>query len=372
MGKRTRIKQEENKIKNEKCLTFLKSKNNVVKKDKKLTYIDLKYLIFDEFKTFRDPNTWSSKSFNEHRQKVDFIKHCFCKYNIPSHIINGYIYYSSYDKNSVMQAHKRDILLDWIYNIGQGNSFKKCCYHPFDNNKELIYFLTAKHSTKYIDNINKIIINSKLKTSNIDEKFIDCIITNTPFHTYQLTDLKQIFKRDSTFCSLLNFINKYNDILTKETLVNILDFYKNNKDISYNRRTLNSVMRLVDDWHIQLNENTKNKKIGNIQYTKKLDDYIFQDKNFNDWKISQIKSYHELINESKKMHHCVISYHSLIMDNTCSIYSLSLNGDKEITIEIDKTRSIVQCRGRYNKLPNKEQINIIKKWAKVNNLRYIG
>jgi hypothetical protein len=59
-----------------------------------------------------------------------------------------------------------------------------------------------------------------------------------------------------------------------------------------------------------------------------------------------------LVLEGRPRGHCVASYRSLIADQTVSIWSLTCDGQRRLTIEVrNRTRLVWQARGRSNRMP---------------------
>ncbi|WP_223649051.1 PcfJ domain-containing protein [Hymenobacter psoromatis] len=71
-----------------------------------------------------------------------------------------------------------------------------------------------------------------------------------------------------------------------------------------------------------------------------------------DWvHIRQLRSYPELLDEGRHMHHCVASYVHQCQRGRRGIYSLTFNGSRMLTLEITPDYQLVQARGKYNRRP---------------------
>jgi hypothetical protein len=84
------------------------------------------------------------------------------------------------------------------------------------------------------------------------------------------------------------------------------------------------------------------------------------------WRISEILSRKELLDEGKEMKHCVGSYGYSINAGRCSIWSLSSMYlgyvEKQLTVELEG-RSVRQARGKCNRAADKEEARILERWA---------
>lgn len=88
-----------------------------------------------------------------------------------------------------------------------------------------------------------------------------------------------------------------------------------------------------------------------------------------EWKIKEILTSKELHEEGKAHSHCVASYGRSISNGLTSIWSMTCNGERMITIEVrNSSKRIVQARGRYNRVTTNEEFKIISSWAQENNL----
>lgn len=81
------------------------------------------------------------------------------------------------------------------------------------------------------------------------------------------------------------------------------------------------------------------------------------------WNITEITTYDSLKKEGKSLKHCVADYVSKCVEGETSIWSLECNAIKCLTIEV-KGKSIEQVRGKDNRHPHSYEIDIVKKWAK--------
>lgn len=88
-----------------------------------------------------------------------------------------------------------------------------------------------------------------------------------------------------------------------------------------------------------------------------------------EWKIKEMLTSKELSEEGKTHSHCVASYGRSISNGWTSIWSMTCNGERVITIEVrNSSKKIVQARGRYNRVTTNEEFKIISSWAQDNNL----
>ena len=97
--------------------------------------------------------------------------------------------------------------------------------------------------------------------------------------------------------------------------------------------------------------------------------FEYQDGLGTTWAIAELLGNGALLDEGRRMRHCVGSYSDLCVDGHSTIWSMSRSdGGSErgvLTIEIDPARrQIVQARGFANRLPSDEEIGIMRRWAR--------
>lgn len=91
------------------------------------------------------------------------------------------------------------------------------------------------------------------------------------------------------------------------------------------------------------------------------------------WMLDEIRCNRDLLQEGRSMQHCVGGYVENVLQGTSSIWSLRVERGRRavraLTIEVDpKERTIVECRGKCNRLPNSDERKVLELWAKENNL----
>ena len=93
------------------------------------------------------------------------------------------------------------------------------------------------------------------------------------------------------------------------------------------------------------------------------------------FKIIQLKTQKDLREEGSLLKHCVSGYSRGCYYGNLSIWSLrrfkNNTWQSEVTIEVCKNRNIVQAKAKYNAKPDPKFLNIIKDWAKQENLKFI-
>jgi len=148
-------------------------------------------------------------------------------------------------------------------------------------------------------------------------------------------------------------------------------------DFSLKGRTLRSLLRLVEEWHKQLGKQTKGltlawprSRIGEFEYMEGSDHLG----NLRRWTITELLNNVELLEEGRRMRHCVATYAETCAKRQSAIWSLKIESDDGrkpvLTIEVDlPTKTICQIRGRCNRLPKDHEIAVIRRWMAQEGIR---
>lgn len=142
-------------------------------------------------------------------------------------------------------------------------------------------------------------------------------------------------------------------------------------------RTLHSVLRLVDEWHKQLGKQSKvptlawtGCKIGEFEFVEGTDHVG----NMRRWIITELLNNVELLEEGRRMRHCVATYAESCAKKRTAIWSMKIENNEGrkhvLTIEVDlMTKTICQVRGRCNRLPKEHEKEVIRRWAAQQGIR---
>jgi len=146
-------------------------------------------------------------------------------------------------------------------------------------------------------------------------------------------------------------------------------------NLSMSGRTVNTLLRQVDEWHRSLGryKNLPTENYEKVEFSGFVVDRSSGSESKR-WTIRQLMNARDLQIESDELRHCVASYHWSCAKGACSIWSLSVSGsagpaERRQTIEVDKNKIIVQCRGLANRDPTNEEWSIVNAWASDAGLR---
>jgi hypothetical protein len=162
----------------------------------------------------------------------------------------------------------------------------------------------------------------------------------------------------------------------------LIDYFasmrEGNPYYSIKGRTYRSALRAMEQWHRDL---AVQRKLENLVFKAsgfKGRRYVFRKKlngkiPFDQvWTMREILLAHDLMEEGKRMRHCVSCYAEDIQEGRSSIWSLRCDGVRALTVEVDnKARKVVQARGVCNRDPKPFELGLLRRWAFFNGLTLV-
>lgn len=142
-------------------------------------------------------------------------------------------------------------------------------------------------------------------------------------------------------------------------------------EFSMKGRTLNSILRLVTEWHSDLAVTAPGKRFAwkpsGIKAFQFLE-YRQDEEHDREWSIHELLDSGALHVEGKVMRHCVYSYADRCRRGETTIWSLRLrvNGEEKrmVTIVVNPCRrAIIQIRAKCNLHPGSRSREILQQWA---------
>lgn len=375
MGKATKLKNESLALKE---ANFRESfSNNYKKLEAKLAQpVPSVSEDFKEYEGFfiRSKESFVSrtKSKDRDKQRYEFVKHVFHKYPVPSFMFNAwetpYRPNQQYYRWEVPQrvnkgfATKDDYRF-WYICIATGGSFYKEYGQYIFTKKESHLFLNCPHSIP----INEAIIYAiaYVECGNTGKALR---ISKTKINGYTLTN--------SFWKEVVRFFARQ-EAKSVEELDDIIDFIvskradNNEFTIIGKGHTLDSLNKKVEEWHQDLR---RLKLIGEQNWEGiPIKDSSYEQKDWDGsiltWKFTQIKSAKVLQQEGNAMRHCVFGYKKECAEGRTSIWSVTLDGNRKLTVEV-QNGSVKQVRGLANRMAKPAEKDMVLRWARENRFYY--
>jgi hypothetical protein len=201
------------------------------------------------------------------------------------------------------------------------------------------------------------------------------------FEAWMTTDPgKQIHSAadEAFWLTVLAFL-AHNPMLEPGRIGPLVDFIRFRRgeepEFSMKGRSVLALLRGMEEWHGQLR---KKQLVGDATYKpsgfKGLEEKVkYRDESgahrTSTWRVEELLSSKDLYGEGNTMHHCVWSYGKSIEVGLVSIWSMTLDDQKVLTVEVrNASQQVVQARGKLNRQANKSEFQTLTTWANKNRL----
>ena len=305
----------------------------------------------------REISDWSPRRTARY-QLSDLLRYLFCKYDPPKFLDKGFI-------TGDME------MIELFLHIGSGRSLRKFPLLPelVFNSKAYNYILNCPY-----EDINYFEACRRAQILSMGgSEYLSSALLGTRIAT------RGTERTESFWITVIKFfvdnpMIEYNKV--REIFDYIYHLFANNRNTSMKGRTPDALLRQSDEWHRQQAAVRGAGKYPERWKPQNLigdGEYIVGNALY---KIIQLTSRNELVEEGKVMSHCVGSYVSSCVSGQCSIFSLrkietekinQRTGKMEaeyplVTIEV-RNNQIVQARGKFNAKPTEGANNIMQRWA---------
>lgn len=341
-SRRKAFKEILNHLYKQRCTKLLRSRE----------YLQIIYHIaWFSLSSVRSVKNWKRTSYNPEKQLKDLIKHCFATYEVPE-----FMYEAWFDTN-----HKYMI---WFIDLGSGLSVKSLSKVPVRLTKKgAHYFLQAPANYTIEMALRRAQALAFGNDELLAERIAKTSLSRNGFrHEPFWETVIQFFMKQA----MLDF-NKMSEIIDY-----LEDTINQNPEYSMKGRTITSLTRQSDEWHVQQAIHEINTRELYTWEPSLNSSFIVEKKKGNEvkkFRLFELCSSKQLIAEGRKMNHCVASYARSCRAKVTSIFSLRctsfLNGHETLaTIEVDiRSQTIVQAKARFNKPISAEAKKIMHDWA---------
>jgi hypothetical protein len=316
------------------------------------------YFIADE-KSFK----LKTKSSSDEKQLLELVRYLFCKYRVSSQFAK--VWFRKIPSKGRQRwgwenatTFSEDPAL-WFICVAQGGSLYKAYSKKYLTKMETHTLITCPFDLTF----EQTLVFAVAKTFALKEGSA-LRLAHSKLSTLRFTDfLKTViyfFAKNPP--QDLDEVNDLSDFIMAR-------YRESNETWSLAGRTLESLRQKCRDWHFELR---RIKVMGDSHWEgAPLPDAMIQtgsDQHPLRWTFTQIKSSKVLAAEGTAMRHCVYGYKSQCTRGDTSIWSLTLDGQRKVTIELSNSGDIVQARGLANRSMRPEERHAVQLWARSNHL----
>ncbi|NOT42545.1 MAG: hypothetical protein HOP13_18880 [Alphaproteobacteria bacterium] len=323
----------------------------------------------------RDPLAWKVSSHNAGRQFSALARHLLARYDVPLFLDSAWL---RGDRGASR-------FRDWFVHIGLGHNMRTA-KTPYPMTKMIAHHFVSAPADFSIEGA---LMLADIKAMNGGERLAAALMG---------TRLGQRVERDperrAFWLSVYRFFiaNPMLDLAHAGPIVDFLNFQKYESqevmvgpnraetrpppqpNLTMTRRTPDSLLRQVEDWHGALRAVRAN--ADRFWKTSGIPGLTLQKGSRDDpdrlqlWTFRELLSGQDLIDNGRALKHCVASYAHSCARGACSIWSLEMRmgnerrGDPVLTVEVDANRVVVQARGRANRRPDEGEQAMLETWMK--------
>lgn len=313
-------------------------------------------------KRIRVAADYTPKSYNLSRQIVGLVDHLFAKYSVPLFLYRSIL--TPAGRQLVLQVDDQRLhTAAWEQNlyfvVAQGGSVAQALKGKLTK-KESHWFLQAPECNTVRQNL----LWAKCRAAGIPP-------SGCQFLVERLWPGGVAEKLGERLPDVLRLYAGGFEQMNDYTRGEVTDFIRavcENPSFCFKGRTLGSIVKLSNEWHLT--------GIGGS-----VSRYQSWAPMFGLWekrmklgivRAVELTNNRALAEEGKRQRHCVFTYTYSCLDGWARIVSLrwverGLEGDfiaKRLTVEVAvRTRKVVQVRGRMNRMPEPDELKILREWA---------
>lgn len=297
----------------------------------------------------KDVFKWKPSSKRAAEQASDLAFYLFCQYEVP-----GFLYRAFYEQTGLL-------FINWFIHIGAGGKVKDLCNMPINFTQRMgHYFLQAPSKFSIPEALRWAQVKGMSGDDRLAERIAYSWIGTKP---YADEDFWEAFIRIVVNGGLFNY----------DHLTEVIDYVRESKtqdrNYSLKGRTLQSLLRQSDEWH-RRSIAIKGVRMWN---TCGIKGYKFEKKD-EMILMEELTGSKLLIDEGRRMKHCVASYVHYCEAGRTAIfsmrkYSMGIFIETLATIEVSLgTKRIMQAKARMNRKISDESMKHLTKWAGENEL----
>jgi PcfJ-like protein len=314
----------------------------------------------------RAPEAWRCglRVRSPERRFLELVRFAFADYAIPHHLEQAWIADGG-DEWPAVEGSKRPDFRLWSIIVGRGGSLYREAARPFMTKSETHHFVTAPAEIASTQRA----FWYAFARGETDDAAAALRVARSKLARLPVTE--EFWKGVARFFA--------QNPTTPHEMDDLIDFLNamrvDDGEFTLSGRTLPALRRRMEDWHrIKRAVNSGIRWAGDARRNAKYETFI--DGECLVWRFEQIRSSGSLVHEGERMRHCVATYEYGCLDGHISIWSLTCeypSGKTEprLTIELNRSGVIMQCRGFANRLPDADETEVMRRWAADQELRGI-
>lgn len=321
----------------------------------------------------RPVEDWKPSTHNAQRQFASLARHLLSKYDDVPRFFDS-VWFGEDDK--VANQHRY-----WYIRVARGENIRRCDL-PIDYTKKMAHhFHRAPHDASIIQ---------ALRWGQVHGLGGDEPLARALFGTR----LGESFDNEAFWITAIRWLIEH-PMLDRQHVGPIVDYLQNQRfepqpldmvpgepparaapqpNLTMRGRTPDALLRQVDQWHGLLRQvqacQVRRWQPSGIREFEFVEGA--EHGNRKTWTIRELIGSRALVDEGRRMKHCVASYVSSCAQGRCSIWAMEVESregrQKSLTLEI-RNRTLCQARGKLNRLPTDKERQIFTRWTAEAGLR---
>lgn len=298
---------------------------------------------------------WKPQSHNTYRQLSSLFRHLFAKYPVPQFFDNAW-----YSGNALHQ--------EWFIHVGSGANIRTA--------KSLPLTLTSKMAHHMMQAPSDYDVLAAMRWGQIhalggDERLVRAILASRIGVSFANNDFWVTFIQwcmanpmldTAQIAPIADYINfaKY----TPSVPDGSNGYVPQQPNLSMNKRSVEATIKAMEEWHKTTGRARKG--AGKFWNPSGIPGFFYEEGEHNKkvYAVNELLTAEELKDEGTEMKHCVASYAHSCASGRVSIWSMTCQGQRVLTIEVDnQNRTIRQARGKYNAKPEYKPNDVMQRWA---------
>lgn len=303
---------------------------------------------------------WKPQSHNTYRQFSSLFRHLFAKYPVPQFFDNAWF-------------HGNITHQQWFMHVGLGNNIRTAANLPLP--------LTSKMAHHMMQAPNDYDILAAIRWGQIhalggDERLVRSILASrigTSFNNndFWVTVIQWFMANPmldtAQYAPIIDYLNhqRFVPSVLNPDPDSPARYVPAQPNLSMKKRSVDATIKAMEEWHKQTGRAKKASTVHAWEPSG-VPPFYYEEGEHNKkvYTIYELLSAEELKEEGQAMCHCVASYAHSCASGRVSIWSLSCQGQRLLTIEVDnQNRTIRQARGKYNVKPEFKANDVMNRWA---------
>ncbi len=314
---------------------------------------------------------WHTDQLNPKAQFRSLARHLLARYEVPPFMDTAFF------QGDQPMAHKEQ---EWFKHIGNGDNIRKADL-PMQLSKRMAHLFPDANPNWPISyalrraqfagmegygSMAWLILRTRLRGYQQDEPFWESVVRFLANHS---------MLEHSYVGPIIDYIHyqKFEPQQVPGPDGQPLEGPPAQPNFSMKSRSINKLLRLVDEWHGHLNaadypldENDTWEGAGPREFEWAEDDEFSGERVI--WSIRELRTSLDLMAEGGAMHHCVTSYTRSCMEGKRSVWSMQMAfpdklPQRVLTIALDNSKkAVTEYRGKYNLLPHNSRRTAKKNW----------